>query len=122
MSVFNSPFTTKKSINSSQFIDQVNPSYYYFLYCIVQKEIVLFEGKHCWAPVVYGFISYLPFPSLFFSLLEQIVSEITIKNGTDRKKLEESLNSLHSNGVRLSQESKLKFINKYIEWNIPQNI
>ncbi len=45
---------------------------YYFVACMVQKELVNNNGKYYWVPIVYGFVTLVPFPDFYFRLLEEI--------------------------------------------------
>ena len=83
--------TQREKAPMLQELKNINPSFYYYIACLVQKEIVSRNGRYFWAPVVYGFITMLPFPDYFFRLLEQIGREIKISKEGDRVRLSDSL-------------------------------
>lgn len=47
---------------------------------MIQKEMMSIGGKYYWVPIVYGFITLLPFPDAYFRLLEELAVELKIKN------------------------------------------
>ena len=74
-------------------VNDVNPSYYYFGFCVMQKELMNMNGKYFWVPVVYGVISYYPFAEHFLKIIENVAKDFP--NIKDMRKLEESLNGLN---------------------------
>lgn len=50
-------------------VEQLNPSYYYFVICMIVKEMIIINGNYFWIPVAYGFVTLLPFPDMYFRLL-----------------------------------------------------
>ena len=62
------------------------------------------NGRYFWNPVVYGFVTLLPFPDYFFRLLDQIVGEVKLKNEADRNRLSEGLIELEKCAVELGKE------------------
>lgn len=67
----NSAYTTKMGDKPRHFdiVEELNPSCYYFIVCLIHKELVTINGKYYWIPVAYGFITLLPFPDVFFRML-----------------------------------------------------
>jgi hypothetical protein len=78
----NSPFTVSTKVKEKylDFVEKINPSFYYFIACMVQKELTNINGKYYWIPVAYGFISLLPFPDTYLRLLEDVAIELKAKN------------------------------------------
>lgn len=120
----NSIFTTQREKQPRlRALDDINPSYYYYISCIVQKEIVSINGRYFWAPVAYGFVSMLPFPDYFMGLLEQIIKEVKIKKESDRNRLSEGLLELDKCPVELGRD-EIQYVfhflsNKNHVWKMP---
>jgi hypothetical protein len=66
---------------------KINPSCYFYIPCLIQKEVISSNGKLYWVTTVYGFITLLPFPDVYFRLLEELALELKMKNELDQKKL-----------------------------------
>jgi hypothetical protein len=68
----NSPLTCKQNnrVKYLEMVYKINPSYYFYIPCLIQKEVVSIGGKLYWISVIYGFITLLPFPDVYFRLLE----------------------------------------------------
>lgn len=80
------------------------------------------NGKYVWAPVIYGFITFLPFPNHFFTHLHQITNNIKIKSEQDVKVLDESLRIMNSLNLTIPSEHVYTFLGHSVLWTLPDNI